>query len=389
MKEMLPYWIWLATRKGIGPAKQLLLLEYFSTPQNIYNCTAYPLELGLSESAMAALEDKSLEESKKLIKRCSQQKIRIITLQDTLYPAKLRQLHDLPIVLYCKGFLPDLDAQPIVGVVGTRKASPDGLATARKLGAEIALCGGLVVSGGAAGIDAEALWGALDALKPAIAVLGCGVDIVYPAGNKALFAKLTEEGCILSEYPPGTKPAPWLFPERNRIISGMSDCTLVVEAPIKSGAMITARDALEQGREVFAVPGSVTLESCAGSNRLLRDGAAAACSGWDVLRVYASRYPDLEQREVAPGKVQTPSVDKKDIDNPPQQSYIDLERVTADLDPEQKRIVETIGSDTVYVDILATKLNMSPPELMMALTELGLLGIIENHPGRMVSVNGG
>jgi DNA processing protein len=383
---MLIYWIWLATRQNLSRSKQLDLLEYFLTPDAIYNCNSYPRELELSENALLSLENKDLSAARRLVRLCSDKKIRIITLQDTIYPTRLRQIPDMPVVLYCKGFLPDLDAQPTVGVVGTRKASSEGLATARKMGCEIAACGGLVVSGGAAGIDAEALWGALDAGKPAVAVLGNGPDIVYPQSNTLLFAKLEEKGCILSEYPPGTKPTPWQFPERNRIISGMSDCTLVVEAPAKSGALITARDALEQGREVFSVPGSVTRESCAGSNALLRDGASVACCGWDVLQGYESRYPDIARREVAAQKAEAPRNDKKDIDNPPQGAYIDLECITQELDPLQKRIVETIGSETVYVDVLATKLDMSSPELMMALTDLGLMGIIENHPGRMVSV---
>ena len=383
---MLIYWIWLATRQNLSRSKQLDLLEYFLTPDAIYNCNSYPRELELSENALLSLENKDLSAARRLVRLCSDKKIRIITLQDTIYPTRLRQIPDMPVVLYCKGFLPDLDAQPTVGVVGTRKASSEGLATARKMGCEIAACGGLVVSGGAAGIDAEALWGALDAGKPAVAVLGNGPDIVYPQSNTLLFAKLEEKGCILSEYPPGTKPTPWQFPERNRIISGMSDCTLVVEAPMKSGALITARDALEQGREVFSVPGSVTRESCAGSNALLRDGASVACCGWDVLQGYESRYPDIARREVAAQKAEAPRNDKKDIDNPPQGAYIDLECITQELDPLQKRIVETIGSETVYVDVLATKLDMSSPELMMALTDLGLMGIIENHPGRMVSV---
>lgn len=383
---MLIYWIWLATRQNLSRSKQLDLLEYFLTPDAIYNCNSYPRELELSENALLSLENKDLSAARRLVRLCSDKKIRIITLQDTIYPTRLRQIPDMPVVLYCKGFLPDLDAQPTVGVVGTRKASSEGLATARKMGCEIAACGGLVVSGGAAGIDAEALWGALDAGKPAVAVLGNGPDIVYPKSNTLLFAKLEEKGCILSEYPPGTKPTPWQFPERNRIISGMSDCTLVVEAPMKSGALITARDALEQGREVFSVPGSVTRESCAGSNALLRDGASVACCGWDVLQGYESRYPDIARREVAAQKAEAPRNDKKDIDNPPQGAYIDLECITQELDPLQKRIVETIGSETVYVDVLATKLDMSSPELMMALTDLGLMGIIENHPGRMVSV---
>ena len=383
---MLIYWIWLATRRNLSRSKQLDLLEYFLTPDAIYNCNSYPRELELSENALLSLENKDLSAARRLVRLCSDKKIRIITLQDTIYPTRLRQIPDMPVVLYCKGFLPDLDAQPTVGVVGTRKASSEGLATARKMGCEIAACGGLVVSGGAAGIDAEALWGALDAGKPAVAVLGNGPDIVYPKSNTLLFAKLEEKGCILSEYPPGTKPTPWQFPERNRIISGMSDCTLVVEAPAKSGALITARDALEQGREVFSVPGSVTRESCAGSNALLRDGASVACCGWDVLQGYESQYPDIARREVAAQKAEAPRNDKKDIDNPPQGAYIDLECITQELDPLQKRIVETIGSETVYVDVLATKLDMSSPELMMALTDLGLMGIIENHPGRMVSV---
>ena len=177
-------------------------------------------------------------------------------------------------------------------MVGTRHASPYGMTTAKKMGYQITKCGGIVVSGMAYGIDGMAMKGALTAGAPVVGILGCGAEMVYPPSNRPLFSDVENYGCIMSEFPPGTPPVKWNFPKRNRIISGMSCGVLVVEAPEKSGALITARCAADQGRDVFVVPGNIDVPTFVGSNRLLRDGAIAVSSGWDILSEYQMQFPD-------------------------------------------------------------------------------------------------
>ena len=293
---MLVHWIWYASLRGLSLQQKLKLMCRYTDPEDIYN-TDFESDLSLSAEAMAALGDKDLTKSREILKRCSQLRIQIVTYRDAAYPAKLKHISDPPLVLYYKGQLPDFDMQPVVGVVGTRKASLYGKSNAYTMGSSLAACGAMVVSGGAAGIDTEALRGAMTAKLPTVAVLGTGVDVVFPASNRGLFEKIADNGCLISEYPPGTTAQKWHFPERNRIISGLSDALLVVEAPEKSGALITARLALEQGREVYAMPGGVNLAYSAGSNQLLQEGASAASTGWDILKHYESRFPEITCRE--------------------------------------------------------------------------------------------
>lgn len=382
----------------LSARQKLSLLERFSDPEDIYHTEKFDHVPDLSGDMMDALENKDLFQAQAVVKCCTDKKISVLTIRDAAYPSRLRNIHNPPLILYYKGVLPDFEGQPVIGVVGTRKASAYGLNNARQMAAQIAASGGLVVSGGASGIDTMALQGALDAGKPVVAVLGNGVDVVYPRSNRALFARIEENGCLMAEYLPGTGPKPWQFPERNRIISGLSNGVLVVEAPEKSGALITARDAFEQGREVFAVPGNIGVASGTGSNKLLQDFATAVLSGWDVLKDYAGQYPNVRQRQPMPytqtersatvlkvaqshlSVTDFPETDKKVIDNPVANAYSDLE-----LNDLEKQIITCITGTPVPVDDVIAQVGLPAAQVLRILTKLALKGIIMNHPGRLVS----
>ena len=206
-----------------------------------------------------------------------------VALGEAGYPALLAQIYDPPRRLYLRGMGHELLTGPCVAVVGARSCSTYGAQVARTLGRELAAAGAVVVSGLARGIDAEAHRGALEARGGTLAVLGCGIDRDYPRSHAELARRIAEAGLIVSEYPPGVEPAPWRFPARNRIVAGLSLATVIVEARERSGALITADFALEEGRDVFAVPGEITAALSAGTNALLRSGAAPLLSPDDVL----------------------------------------------------------------------------------------------------------
>ncbi len=398
---MLAHWIWYAMLPGLSRRQKLDLLERFSDPEDIYFTEKFDHIPELTVQTAEALEDKDLTGAQQVLKTCAEKKIGILTIRDGAYPDRLRNIHEPPIVLYYKGVVPDFDSQPVIAVVGTRKASAYGMTNARQLSGQIAACGGLVVSGGAYGIDTAALEGALDAGRQVVAVLGCGADVVYPRTNRALFARIEDNGCLLSEYLPGSSPKPWQFPERNRILSGLSHGVLVVEAPEKSGALITARDAFEQGRDVYVVPTNIGISSGEGSNKLLQEYGRAALSGWDVLKDYEAQYPGVERRNYIPGqgskfafaKVSQPQTipagfpvsDKKDIDNRKTSAYSDLENQPIPLSEKEKKIIDCLTVEPMAVDDVIARTELTAGEVLGILTKLALRGIVINHPGRMVS----
>ena len=289
----LKYWIWLATLPGLGHRTRLQLLEHFNSPEDIYYADEGELLLtpDITRAQAALLADKSLERAEQVLADCARDGQFVITMGDSLYPNRLRTIFDPPILLYGKGAFPALDDEVAVTVVGTRSCTPYGVRAASQLGYELSKQGALLVSGMAKGIDGEALKGALRAGGFTAAVLGGGADVVYPAENRRLYQDIAATGVILSEYPPGTVPKADHFPVRNRLLSALSLATVVVEAPEKSGALITATTALEQGREVFAVPGPFDAPMSRGTNALIREGAGLVCEAWDVLSFYESRYP--------------------------------------------------------------------------------------------------
>ena len=407
---MVQHWIWLAERKALNDMTKLALLERFGDPEQIYFAREADYEgLELTEKEVQSLRDKDLKSVQEILDECRKKKIHVLTFHDSGYPRKLKNIPDPPIVLYYKGTLPDLDGTPVIGVVGTRKASAYGLQTARRLGYQIARCGGIVVSGLAKGIDAQAMLGALAADAGVVGVLGGGADVVYPRENRALFADTEDYGCLLSEYPPGTRPFPQNFPHRNRIISGMSDGVLVVEAPQKSGALITANRAADQGRDVFVVPANVGVETSVGSNGLLRDGGIAVGCGWDILSEYESRYPGkvtefhdgVLREEPRQGMVKVaqktekftkksnkePLDQKKPIDNGENAPYIDLTKILPGLSETEQAIVGQLRSGQKLVDDLIAETSLAAPMVLASLTVLEVKGIVRRLPGRFVELS--
>ena len=398
---MLIFWLWLQLLENLTPAQKHALLEYFHDPEQIYRAkeSAYRAVPSLTEEGYAALADKDLIKARALAEECSQKRIGIVAFGDSNYPSRLKQISDAPLVLYYRGRLPNWEAQPAVGVVGTRKASTYGLQVAEKMGAQIAACGGMVVSGCATGIDGVAMEHALLQDGFVVGVLGFGVDMVYPASNRALFATVEEKGCLISEYPPGTPGHRWNFPRRNRIISGISHGVLVVEAPEQSGALITAHHAMEQGREVFVVPGNIDSASAASSNNLLREGATAVFEGYDILREYESRFPG-KIRRAEPKSIlkQTPKIPeketpvptkplKKPIDNGEVTQYSVLNSGRPSLTEEEKALLSHLTGKKESADEVIARSGMPASKAMSILTKLGLKGYVKQHPGKCVSLN--
>ena len=396
------YWIWFAQLKGISLFVKRQLLEKFRDPEEIYlaEAGAFPQEL------REALQEKDLTDAMEIERQCSRQNIGIVTYADATYPERLRNIEDPPMVLYFKGQLPHWQAQPLIGVVGTRKASPYGLNTAHLLGSQIAVCGALVVSGVATGIDAASMEGALDAGCCTVGVVAGGVDVVYPARNRALYKRTEENGCLISEYPPGSRPYPGNFLQRNRIISGISNGVLVVEAPEKSGALNTARHAFSQGRDMFVVPGNLGVDTCLGSNALLQEGAYPALSGWDVVKHYETLYPgtvanrpvpmrDLREKalpKVAEAPVTPEKTGKKKettsknaIDNLGKSTYSVINERPANLSDQEKAVLDLLGPEPQLTDSILDAAGLPSGTVQSILTRLAIKGLIKHHPDGRIS----
>lgn len=403
---MLIYWIWIAELKGLTCAQKHQLLRHFRDPEELYHSDidAFSKVDGMTEQMQEALEEKSLTQAQRILSECTDKGIGILTWSDHAYPAKLRNTYEAPIVLYYKGKLPDWEKTPMIGIVGTRKATAYGMRAAYRYGGQIAACGGMVVSGGAAGIDTMALEGALAAGGTAMCVFGSGVDVYYPAKNKYLFEEITARGCLVSEYPPRSEALSWHFPRRNRILSGISNGVLVVEAPERSGALITARLAMEQGREVFAVPGNVDEETCAGSNALLQDYGIAALSGWDVMKEYQALYPgkiakrdtpqtfgqkplQVAQKPLIPQtqQRQVEATDKKSIDKDKKSTYSVVDNSAVPLSDAERTVLDKISREPMLVDQVIDASGLPAGTVKAILTKLTIKGRLMNHPGGRIS----
>ena len=416
-KERL-FWIWLA--EALGPENKSFrnLIMRYETPYEIYRADPFELEgvEGLSEKTLAALNDKNLGSATSILDACERLGIGILTYADKSYPKNLRRIKTPPVLLYCKGELPDFDARLSIGMVGTRKMSAYGLHHAYKIAYELTSAGAITVSGMAAGIDGVTAAASLAAGGPTVAVLGCGVDVVYPPYHVKLRNKIAESGLLLSEYPPGTKPNAYHFPTRNRIISGISEGTVVVEAGLGSGSLITAKDAIEEGRDVFALPSNLGNRTSAGTNGLLRDGANLVLSTEDILEPYkyvfpktlhpeklaliedksnadfaflddigviqwtkaeptqkaslpTAQKPEKPKKQTKPQKAEEPEADKPD------------EALLSGLSDTEKSILDAMPQGrAVPLDVLLS-LGLSHGDVLAAVTTLEILGIIKKLPG--------
>ena len=418
---MLIHWIWFATRPGMNDREKAALLQHFQDAEDLYFADeeAYQALEDLPEDAIAALQDKNLQPAEQILKECAWKKIHILTYRDAAYPSRLRNISDPPMVLYYKGTLPEFDSLPLIGVVGTRKASGYGMTVAKRMGSQIAACGSIVVSGVATGIDAMAMRGALSKDMPVIGILGCGAEVVYPLPNKSLYADTERCGCLLTEFIPGTPPHKWNFPKRNRIISGLCCGVLVVEAPERSGALITARRAADQGRDVFVVPGNIDVDTCKGSNALLRDGAIAVSSGWDIMSEYAAQFPgkvrenragssqtvyadELEKASIEQDKAlqkvaqkaKLPTKQKKEksvkpkkvIDNGPDGLYIDAEK-SPELTETEQTVMDQVRPGCTLVDDIIAGTGLPAGTVSATLTMLQIKGMVKLLPGNRVERN--
>ena len=286
--DELIYWIWLSLRVGAASTEFVRLLDYYDGIFDLYRAEGEELSgiEGVSPTLVNALSDKSLVQAGKYYHFCQSYHIGILTYNDPLYPTRLREISNPPVLLYYKGELPDLNTVPSISVVGTRKMSEYGKQMAYKISYELASAGIVVVSGMALGVDGVASCGAIEAGGRSIAVLGCGIDVTYPREHSKLMDMIVNNGAVLTEYAPGTRPEGRNFPVRNRIISALSEATLVVEGDSNSGSLITARHALIQGREVFALPGNIDESNAQGTNILLQNGATMIVCAEDIMKQY-------------------------------------------------------------------------------------------------------
>ncbi len=411
------YWVWLTTLPGLSLSGQLRLLDTFGTPREVFLADGEALEQveGLTQRERQQLELRDLRQADRVLEDCREHRIHILTMQDAAYPLRLRAIQTPPPVLYYKGELLAFDTLPVVAVVGARNASGYGLATAKRMGYQLGLCGGAVVSGAAKGVDSLALEGALSAGAPVAAVLGNGLDIVYPSGAQGLYRDVEAHGCLISEFVPGTRPLAGNFPRRNRIMSGLSLGVLVVEAAQKSGSLITAEYALEQGRDLYAVPGNLGQSHSVGSNRLIQEGATLATTGWDVLRVYQPQFPErlrrregggrlaLTPEEAVPGQTeapilpnpaenpgkeaQVPGKTEKRIDNEPKRNYIDLQQVVKTLTQDERKLVEVLRGGQLHVDDIILQSELPAARALASLTLLEVKGYVTQQPGKRFDLN--
>lgn len=283
--DLMKYWIWLASVEGLGPVKKFALLNKFETAKRIYNATEKEILKvdGMSDKIVQnmqkAKDAKLLEKYEKYILKND---IKIINISDDNYPAKLKNIYAPPITIFAKGDISLLNSKSIA-IVGSREPSKYGIYVAEKFSKELSKEGITIVSGLARGIDTFAHVGALSSFGKTIAVLGSGIDVVYPKENAKYYREISERGLIISEYIVGTAPESKNFPQRNRIISGLSDGVLVVEARKNSGTMITTDFALEQGKELYVIPGNITSNLSAGTNNLIKEGAKLVTDVYEIL----------------------------------------------------------------------------------------------------------
>ena len=381
---MLKYWVWLSELKGLRNQTRLALLRRFGDPESIFYADADELLLteGVERSQLKLLKNHDLAPADRILADCQRLDIQLLTFSDAAYPGRLKNIYDPPALLYCKGRLPLLDDLLCVAAVGTRDCTPYGVACAEKLGFGLASGGAAVVSGLAKGIDAAAIRGALRAGGVTVGVVGNGLDVYYPHESRYLYEDVASAGVLLSEYPPGTEPASGHFPVRNRIISGLSLAALVVEAPEKSGALITAATALEQGRDVFAVPGPIDAPASVGCNRLIRDGAGLVSDASDILREYEGRFAlNLKESREQP---ETLGYQARMAPEPkPVAPTLSLRHSDAELTDDQIAVLKALSdTEPMQVDDLTELVEIPTRRVLSALTVLEIDQYVAQHPGK-------
>lgn len=397
------YWLWLQCALGAG-AKTDELLAYFGDPEKMYNAGSNEWRLSglMTDKKINALKSISPSETGGIFRECKTKGYSIITPDNVNYPERFKQLSDMPLVLYTMGDVSVLKDTVSIGVVGTRDASNYGIETAQKLSFSLASCGVTIVSGGALGIDSEAHAGAMLAKGRTAAFLGCGLSYDYLKENASLRRAITKYGAVISEYPPFTPASRTTFPIRNRLISGLTLGTLVIEAGVKSGSLITANFALEQGKDVFAVPGDIVRSSFDGANHLIKNGAKPVFSAMDILSEYEYLYGDLidfskanvslsqipyvEYRKKSRETVarEKAPIQKKTVEQ--EIKKIEKKELDDSYSLEAKKVYSVLNENPTHIDDILRQTSLKMSDVLSALTELELMGDVKQTEGKKYSI---
>lgn len=423
------YWIWLSERCGIASKDFGRLAARYDEPFELYRMESEEIERldGISGALKERLCDKSLESAYAILKYCRASGVDIIAYTDARYPSRLRTIEDPPVLLYCMGKLPDMNSRLCIGMVGTRKMSDYGMQTAYSIAYELASANAVIVSGMALGVDAVCACGALEAKGETVAVLGCGISVTYPKEHERLKSAIVRRGAVVTEYPPNEPPQARNFPKRNRIISGLSQGVVVVEGSLSSGSLITAARAVDQGRELFALPGKVNESNSEGPNKLIREGANVVLRSDDIIHYYDFLYRDavsyrglanakkssvLTERTLARygisrvsyrGRYNVPEPSEpaeekaSDVNKPREKAAKRIEKkeeariqepdrsqeVLSSLDATSRRVFELMPLDkAVTADELSAQ-GVSIGDAVTAFTMLELAGLVTSLPGGM------
>ena len=358
LMESLIQWLGLKSVPGVGNRLFFHLIEHFESPKKVFSAPKVELLKveGVSDRLVPVIQRYKIpKEVKEDLSLAQKNGVKIITFSDSDYPSLLRHIHDPPPVLYVRGKVHGDSLN--IAIVGSRNPTSYGRTVTERLSGDLAQRGFTVVSGMARGIDAAAHIGALATEGKTVAVLGSGMGTIYPAENKRLFYRIAESGAVISEFPFLTPPEAHNFPVRNRIISGLSLGTVIVEATHRSGSLITARLAAEQGREVFAVPGSITSFKSMGTHRLIKQGAKLVEHVEDILEELNLDQP-------------IPSIDTK-------------EKPAIQLTPEEKKILNELSPYPIHIDKLVRNLSLSAAQVSSLLLQLELKGLVTQSPGKL------
>jgi DNA processing protein len=370
-EDDIQFWLALTRIEGLGVRGAHKLIEHLGSPRAAYMASLTQLEsCGIpAPVAQAIFAQAGLKEAEKELEAAAKVQCQLLTFACDDYPPLLKQIPDPPLVLYVRGDAKVL-SQYAVAIVGTRRPTAYGSQVAHRLAHDLAERQLVIVSGMARGVDSAAHHGALEAKGKTVAVFGSGADVIYPRENRRLAEKIMETGAVVSEFPLGTAPTPENFPIRNRIISGLSLGVMVVEAAEYSGSLITARLALEQNREVFAVPGNVTSAQSFGPNHLIKQGAKLVDQWVDVVEEFPShiRIQLLPPAGASEGQLATPET---------------ASLFEESLTPDQKAVFEVLRVDEAsFVDAVFELVALPPARILQALLELEMNGLIRQLPGK-------
>lgn len=390
------YWLWLASQSNVSPRARAALIAHYGGAEEAFFAPsgAFARLPGLSERDAALLEARDLHRVDAILSACHALGLDVVTMQDAAYPARLKAIFAPPVALFVQGSIKGLDEEAAVSVIGTRSATPYGLKMGRRLAFEIASSGGVVVSTLSPGIDEAAARGALLGGGKCVGVLGCA----HSERLSPMQRDIAASGALVSEYPPGTATQKSFFRDRNRIAAGLSLAVAVVEAPATSGALLFAAEALEQGKEIFAVPGNADAANSAGTNTLLKQGARPATCGWDVLSEFERLYPGRlhpghaalpeEPAPVPPAeKPAEPAKEKKEIDKEKPKDYIDLRDQLSRLSTEQLAIITAIGKGRQHIDDIIEATGYPAAKVLAQLTVLEIKCYISRSAGKRISLN--